>query len=100
MAVVGQPFLNSSPVGLRAIADRPPGSRESNRVWSPPIQPGGLLLGETVGSIAVSEKDAAGSKRMPGGALVTNWATQIPSIRSSAMSVPSFEETAQYSGRR
>jgi hypothetical protein len=58
MAVVGQPFLNSSPVGLRAIADRPPGSRESNRVWSPPIQPGGLLLGETVGSIAVSEKDA------------------------------------------
>ena len=46
MAVVGQPFLNSSPVRLRAIADRPPGPRESNRVWGPPTQPGGLLFGE------------------------------------------------------
>jgi hypothetical protein len=31
---------------------------------------------------------------MPGGALVANWATQIPSIKSRAMSVPSSEETA------
>jgi len=56
------------------------------------------FLGKAVGSIAVSEKDAAGSKCMPGGALVTSWATQIPSIRSRAMSVPSFEETAPLSG--
>ena len=30
----------------------------------------------------------------PGGALVSNWATQIPSIKSRAMSVPCFDETA------
>jgi hypothetical protein len=66
---------------------------------SSPTQPGGLLFGETVGSIAVSEKDAAGSKCMPGGALVTNWATQIPSIGLKAMSVSSSKKRPQLGGR-
>ena len=39
----------------------------------------GRGFGETVGSIAVSEKDAAGSKSIAGRRFVTNWATQIPS---------------------
>jgi hypothetical protein len=33
---------------------------------SPPTQPDGLLFVETVGSIAVSKKDAAGSKCIAG----------------------------------
>ena len=44
MAVGRQPLLNSSPIGLRAIADRPPGPRENNRVWGSPTQSGALLF--------------------------------------------------------
>jgi hypothetical protein len=94
MTVVGQPLLNSSPIGLRAIADRPPGPVRITAYGARRLNPAGFFFGKIVGSIAVSEKNAAGSKCMPGGALVTSWPLKSPASDQEQCLLPSFEETA------